>query len=146
MWVRTSKKESTALAAAMDLATLSYVYRSILGFMHDARINESQGLDIEKYGSIVAKMTPSFGELLKHESQVIQSKNHTVSQSPLSISVEAVDCILATTQEMNINADFPEYAARLFRQADKDGYSGEEIASLIKVLRKAGKQQVAPAA
>lgn len=138
--------ESATLAATMDLATLSYVYGSFLGFMHGALISESQGLDVKKYGSIVANMTPSFGEFLKHESQVIQSGNYAVSQSPLKISVEAVDRILTATQEMNINADFAEYAARLFRQADEDGYSDEEIAALIKVLRKTGKQQWGQAA
>jgi 3-hydroxyisobutyrate dehydrogenase-like beta-hydroxyacid dehydrogenase len=131
--------ENAALAATMDLATLSYVYGAILGFMHGARIGESQGLDLESYGAIVAAMSPGFGEFLKHESGVIRSSNYAVSQSPLKISVEAVDRILKSTHDMGINDGFPVYASRIFRQADADGLGNEELAALIKVLRKPGR-------
>jgi 3-hydroxyisobutyrate dehydrogenase-like beta-hydroxyacid dehydrogenase len=132
--------ENPALAGTMDLATLSYVYGAYLGFVHGARISESQGLSVEKYGAIVANMSASTGEFLKHEGKVIHSGDFAISQSPLKISVDAVERILKTTQDMSINADFPAYAARLFRQADTDGYGDEELAALIKVMRKPGKE------
>ncbi len=106
--------------------------------MHGAHISESQGLDMAAYGDIGRTMAPSLGEFLKHESGVIRSVNYVVSQSALKISIEAMDRILKTTRDIGINADFPAYASRLFRQADAEGFGDEELASVIKVLRKQG--------
>ncbi|MDB5754354.1 MAG: 3-hydroxyisobutyrate dehydrogenase [Massilia sp.] len=78
--------------------------------------------------------------VLKHEGAVIHSGDFTISQSPLKISVEAVERILKTTRDMGINAGFPEQLARLFRQADADRLGSEELAALIKVLRKPAAQ------
>lgn len=127
--------EKIASASAMDLATLSYVYGAFLGFVHGARIAESEGFSVDTYGSIVSGMALSFGEFLKHEGAVIQSGDFAVSQSPLRISVEAVDRLAETAREARINAEFPAFTAGLFQRAAAAGYGDEELAALIKVLR-----------
>jgi 3-hydroxyisobutyrate dehydrogenase-like beta-hydroxyacid dehydrogenase len=60
-------------ASAMDAATLSYVYGAMLGFIHGARVCEVEGFRVDKYGDIVAAISPSFGEFFRHEGKVIQS-------------------------------------------------------------------------
>lgn len=127
--------ESVDSASAMDLATLSYIYGSVLGFFHGVRIAEVSGIDVENYGSLVAQISKSFGDFLKHESRVIQSGDFRVSESPLKISVEATERILQQAKNANISTAFPSLAADMFRKASDAGYRDEEAAALIKVLR-----------
>jgi len=127
--------EKASAAAAMDLATLSTIYGTLLGFMHGARIAEDEGFDVAEYGRIVAGIMPTFAGFLQHEGSVIQSGDFKISQSPMRISVEATQRILQTAQEAGINTEFPAFAAGLFKRADAAGLGGEEIAALIKLLR-----------
>ncbi|MES2249535.1 MAG: NAD(P)-binding domain-containing protein [Pseudomonadota bacterium] len=128
--------EKASAAAAMDLATLSSIYGTMLGFLHGARIAEHEGFDVAEFGRIVAGIMPTFAGFLQHEGAVIQSGDFTITQSPMRISVEATQRILQTAQEAGINTEFPAFAAGLFRRADAAGLGGEELAALIKLLRK----------
>lgn len=127
--------EQIGSASAMDLATLSYIYGAVLGFFHGARICEAEGFRVDSYGSIVADIAPSFGEFLKHEGTVIQSGDYAISESPLKISAEATERLVQAAQTAQINAEFPTFAAGLFKRAMAAGYGNEEAAALIKVLR-----------
>ncbi|QFZ87133.1 NAD(P)-dependent oxidoreductase [Variovorax paradoxus] len=127
--------EKASAAAAMDLATLSSIYGTMLGFLHGARIAEHEGFDVAEYGRIVAGIMPTFAGFLQHEGAVIQSGDFAITQSPMRISVEATQRILQTAQEAGINTEFPTFAAGLFRRADAAGLGGEELAALIKLLR-----------
>lgn len=129
--------EEAGLASAMDLATLSYVYGAIVGFMHGALISEAEGFGVHAYGAIVAEIAPSFGAFLKHEGAVIQSGDYAISESPLRISVEATERLAVAARESGINTEFPSFAAGLFRRAAAAGHGEQELAALIKVLRAA---------
>ena len=127
--------EDAGAASTMDLATLSYVYGSILGFFQGARVCEAEGIRVDAYGSIVAAIAPGFGEFLRHEGTVIQSGDFAVTESPLSISVEATERLAQSARAAGLNAEFPTLVASLFRRAAAAGYAREEAAALIKVLR-----------
>lgn len=122
-------------AAAMDLATLSTIYGTLLGFLHGARVAEHEGFDVAEYGRIVAGILPTFAGFLQHEGGVIQSGDFAISQSPMRISIEATERILQAAQQAGINTEFPAFAAGLFRRAGAAGLGGEEVAALIKLLR-----------
>ncbi|MGJ7535916.1 MULTISPECIES: NAD(P)-dependent oxidoreductase [unclassified Variovorax] len=130
--------EKASAAAAMDLATLSTIYGTMLGFIHGARIAEHEGFDVAEYGRIVAGIMPTFAGFIQHEGSVIQSGDFSISQSPMRISVEATQRILQTAQASGINTEFPAFAADIFRRADEAGLGGEELAALIKLLRAKG--------
>ena len=127
--------EDAGAASTMDLATLSYVYGSVLGFFQGARVCEAEGIRVDTYGSIVAAIAPGFGEFLRHEGTVIQSGDFAVTESPLSISVEATERLAQAARDAGLNAEFPTLVASLFRRAAAAGYAREEAAALIKVLR-----------
>ncbi|HEY5751856.1 MAG TPA: hypothetical protein VIT21_01795 [Chthoniobacterales bacterium] len=127
--------EEAGAASTMDLATLSYVYGAILGFFQGARVCEAEGIRVDTYGSIVAAIAPGFGEFLRHEGNVVQTGNFEVSESPLSISVEATERLAQSARAAGINVEFPALVASLFRRAAAAGYGREEAAALIKVLR-----------
>jgi 3-hydroxyisobutyrate dehydrogenase-like beta-hydroxyacid dehydrogenase len=66
---------------------------------------------------------------------VIHSGDFTITESPLSISIEATERLLRTARESGINTEFPALAADLFRRAGEAGLAREEVAALIKILR-----------
>ncbi|WP_286753549.1 MULTISPECIES: NAD(P)-dependent oxidoreductase [Sphingobacterium] len=127
--------EKIGAAAAMDTATLSYIYGAAAGFLHGALIAESENFDVKEYGNIIAEIAPGMGEFLKHEGRVISSGDFGISQSPLSISVEATERILATAKLSGINTEFPEFAVNWLQRAKAAGYEQEEFAAVIKTLR-----------
>ncbi|RPD41998.1 NAD(P)-dependent oxidoreductase [Chitinophaga barathri] len=127
--------ENIAAAPTVDLATLSYIYGSSIGFFHGARVMEAEGLPVNEFGDIVAGITPTFGEFLKYEGNKIHTNDYTIGESPLRISVEATARIEQAAIEAGINTEFPALAASLLRRADAAGYGSEEIAAVMKVLR-----------
>jgi 3-hydroxyisobutyrate dehydrogenase-like beta-hydroxyacid dehydrogenase len=128
--------EKISTAAALDLATLSYVYGATLGFFHGAIIAETEGFRVDDYGAIVAKIAPAFGEFLKYEGVVIQSGNFTSTESPLSISTEATARLVDTARASGINEELPEFFSRYFKRAEAAGYGNEEVAAVIKTMRR----------
>jgi 3-hydroxyisobutyrate dehydrogenase-like beta-hydroxyacid dehydrogenase len=122
-------------AASMDLATLSYVYGAFTGFIHGARLVETNGLDVAQFGRIVQKISPSFGAFFAHEGAVIQSGDFRITESPLRISVEATARILQASRDAGLATQIPALSADLLQRADQAGLGGEELAALIKLLR-----------
>lgn len=135
--------EDAGSASAMDLATLSALYGTLFGFFHGALISESEGFNVEQYAKIVADILPSFSQFLKHEASVIRSGNFQISQSPLSISIAATERFVQTAKEKGINTDFPIYASSVLKKAEKAGYENEELAAIIKTLRRDIHKEVA---
>lgn len=123
-------------ASAMDLALLSYTYGAALGFFHGARISESENIPVDSFGALVADFSPTVGEFMKYEGEVIKREEYAATESPIRISIEAVERMLQTAQESGINTEFPIFAAGIFRQAKAAGYENEELAALIKVFRR----------
>lgn len=126
--------ESASAAATMDLATLSFVYGATAGFLQGAALAQREGLDLKRYGAIVQAMSPSFGEFLQHEAKVIDSGDFGISQSPLSISVDATRRIHGAMRDAGLDAALPAVIAQLLERAVAKGYGGEELAALVKVI------------
>lgn len=127
--------ESPSAASTMDLATLSYVYGAAAGFFQGAVLAEREGLDVRTYGEITQAMAPSFGAFLRHEGEAIASNDFAITQSPLSISVDATRRIEEAVRARGLNAELPALIAKQLRQAAAAGYDGEEFAAMVKVLR-----------
>lgn len=121
--------------AFMDLATLSYVYGAYAGFLHGARMAETVGIDVATYGKLVEDISPSFGAFFAHEGRVIKSGDFTVSESPLRISISAIDRILASSRNLGLDDAVPDLMNTWLRKAEAQGMADEELAALIKVLR-----------
>jgi 3-hydroxyisobutyrate dehydrogenase-like beta-hydroxyacid dehydrogenase len=123
------------LAPAMDLATLSYVYGATLGVVHGACVAEAEGLPVDRFGQLVAAMSPTFGQFFAHEARVIHSGDFRITESPLRISIDATARIAAHARAHRIDARFPELVAGLFRAAADAGYADEEAVAVVKLLR-----------
>ncbi|MDC7694232.1 NAD(P)-binding domain-containing protein [Asticcacaulis sp. DXS10W] len=122
-------------SAFMDLATLSYVYGAYAGFLHGVRISEVTGIDPGLFGKLVESISPSFGAFFAHQSGVIKSGDFAISESPMRISIAAVDRIAKTSAALGINGEVPELVNGWLVEAERQGFADEELAAIIKVLR-----------
>jgi 3-hydroxyisobutyrate dehydrogenase-like beta-hydroxyacid dehydrogenase len=128
--------EPVGLAATWDLATLSCLFGALLGFFHGARIFESEGLGVGDFGSMIAGISPALGEMLKHTGEVIEKETYGEIESSVKTCTVGFELFAKQAQEAGINSEFPEFGLGLFRKAMDAGYGEEEVAALIKVLRR----------
>lgn len=127
--------EDVAAAATMDLATLSYIYGASMGFFQGAALAQAEGLDVGIFGGIVEAMSPSFGAFLRHEGNVVETGDFAVSQSPLSISVDATRRIEQAMRHHGLRSELPALIAQLLHDAEQAGYANEEFAAVTKILK-----------
>ncbi|KAL1923247.1 uncharacterized protein VTP21DRAFT_9623 [Calcarisporiella thermophila] len=128
--------EAIGAASAWDLGFLSYLWGSMFGFLHSARIFESEGIRVDALGSMITNVAPLIGEMVKHESDVIQASNFSKPQSSVKISSASVDLIKKQAHEAKINTEFPTFVQGIFKRAIAAGYGDEEVGAVIKLLRK----------
>lgn len=128
--------DDASAANALDLATLTALYGAITGFFQGAIVCEAEGFDVARYAAIIKDIMPTFGEFLQHEGNVIHSGNFAVSESPLKISVLATERILQHAQQKKIDTAYPVLMAGLLKSADTAGYADEELAAVVKILRR----------
>ncbi|AJS59902.1 NAD(P)-dependent oxidoreductase [Paenibacillus sp. IHBB 10380] len=127
--------EQVSAASSTDLAFLSYLFGSYLGFFHAARILESDGLQVDAFGCMIANISPVIGEVMKYESEVIQTETYDNPQSSLNMCMVTIELLMEQAREAGINNAFPVFAESLFKRALDAGYGEEEVGALIKVMR-----------
>ena len=66
----------------------------------------------------------------------IQSGNYQETSSPIELWASGMEHIVQHAQDSHIDAEFPKFAARLFKKAVAAGYGREEVSALFKVLQK----------
>lgn len=123
-----------ALASAMDLATLTWLYGSYTGLIHGIALAQRTGLPLDAFSEILGEITPGFTEFFKHQIGVVESGDFTVSQSPLSISVGATRRIHNAFRSTGLNPDFTKGVRDLLQSAEEHGFANQELASLVKVI------------
>ncbi|WP_220197042.1 NAD(P)-dependent oxidoreductase [Ktedonospora formicarum] len=127
--------ELIGAASAVDLAFLSYLFGSMLGFFHGARLLEAEGLQVASLGPMIASTAPAIGAMMKNSADAIARDAYEHPESSLKICAEGVELLLRQAQETHINNEFPKFATHLFGKAVTAGYGNEKAAALMKVLR-----------
>lgn len=127
--------KQVSAASSIDLAFLSYLFGSYIGFFHAARILESDGLRVDDFGSMINHISPMIGQVLKYESEMIQTEAYEHPQSSLHMSMVTVELLMEQAREAGMNNEFPVFAQGLFKKAIDAGYGEQEVAALIKIMR-----------
>ncbi|MDY8025912.1 NAD(P)-dependent oxidoreductase [Paenibacillus polymyxa] len=127
--------EQVSAASTTDLAFLSYLFGSYLGFFHAVRILESDNLRVDNFGAMIAQIAPVIGGVMKYEGELIQGGVYDKPQSSVNMSITTVHLLMEQARESGINNEFPVFAQGLFKKALDAGYGEEEVCALIKVLR-----------
>jgi 3-hydroxyisobutyrate dehydrogenase-like beta-hydroxyacid dehydrogenase len=127
--------EDPGLAAAADLAWLSFLYGTMLGLLQGAAFLQAEGAD----PSIVFRAVPSFGIEIAAEAEYARSLIHRRSyhgdQATLDVHLAAMEHIVAAAGESGVNAALPTLVRDITARAVAAGRGGEEIAALLEELR-----------
>lgn len=126
--------DRAALASAMDLATLTWLYGSYTGLIHGIVLSQKTGLSLGAFSEILGEVTPGFTEFFKHQIGVVEKGDFTISQSPLSISVAATQRIHNAFRNAGTRPAFVKTISDLLQKAESDGLADQELAALVKVV------------
>jgi 3-hydroxyisobutyrate dehydrogenase-like beta-hydroxyacid dehydrogenase len=128
--------EQVGAASALDCAALSFVFGALLGALHGARICEVEGLRVDEFGSMLAELVPVIGGEVRQLSGRIQANRYDGSQAALRTYSAAAARLVQQAGDSRIAPDFPRYAAATLGQGMSAGLGNEDLAALIKVLRR----------
>ena len=124
------------MAAAADLAWLSFLYGSMLGMLQGAAFLEAEGAD----AAVVFDSVPSFGIEIAAEAAyargLIRRRNYRGNQATLDVHLAAMEHIVAAAGDSGVNDALPRLVRDLAAQAVAEGHGDDEIAALVEVLRK----------
>lgn len=126
--------DRAALASAMDLATLTWLYGSYTGLIHGIILSQKNGLSLSAFSEILGEITPGFTEFFKHQIDVVEKGDFTISQSPLSISVAATQRIHNAFRNAGAQPVFIKTISDLLQKAESVGLADQELAALVKVV------------
>jgi len=127
--------DRAALASAMDLATLTWLYGSYTGLIHGIVLSQKTGLSLNAFSEILGEITPGFTEFFKHQIGVVEKGDFTISQSPLSISVAATQRIYHAFRKARTQPAFIKTISDLLQKAESGGLADQELAALVKVVK-----------
>jgi 3-hydroxyisobutyrate dehydrogenase-like beta-hydroxyacid dehydrogenase len=129
-------------ASALDCASLAFLFGALLGAIHGSRICEVEGLRVDKFGSMMAELVPVVAGELKQLTERIQADRYDGSHAALRTYAAAALRMLQQASDSRIDSEFPAYAAGTLQKGVNAGLGDEDLAALIKTLRR-GASQVA---
>ncbi|XYI00092.1 NAD(P)-dependent oxidoreductase [Sorangium sp. So ce1128] len=127
--------EAIGRSSALFAAVLSYLAGRWISLCHGALICEAEGLSVASFGAMLASLAPILGADARHMGDVIENGTYANPESALKTAGADIGRLVQHAGEANINAEFPRFAAALFRREIDAGHGAEEHAALIKVLR-----------
>ena len=128
--------EQIGAASALDCAALSFFFGAFLGALHGSRICEVEGLRVDEFGSMLAELMPVVGGEVKQLTERIQANRYSGTQAALRTYWAAAMRLMQQARDSQIDSEFPAYASRVFQMGMNAGFGDEDLATLIKVLRR----------
>lgn len=123
------------LAAAADIAILSYLFCALLGFYHGANVYRAEGLPIAAFGAMLEQLAPTLTQMVRHEADTITNDSYHEAQSSARIVAETADTMARHAQEAGIDREIPAFLANIFGKAVTAGLGEQQVAALFKILR-----------
>ncbi|MGR3660326.1 MAG: NAD(P)-dependent oxidoreductase [Paracoccaceae bacterium] len=117
-------------ASAIDLAWLTTCYGRFMGIIHAANLCRSEGVGLDEFLTLFPDDpdTPYYAK-------VIHDQSFDTYTSTLHVWVGALRRIQQQGVDANINTEFPDFVAGIFKKAIDAGYGQENVMSLYKVLQ-----------
>lgn len=128
-------------AKTLSNAGLAYFAAHWIGFSHGAAVCEAEGIDTAMFGEMMAGMAAFFSEDMRHMGRVIAEDRFGDAEATIRIISSDVGLLAETSRDLGIGAQFPDFAAGVFRRARDAGFSAEEPSAVIKVLREAAAEK-----
>ena len=126
---------NVAAAAALDMGLLAISVSLYLGAAHGARICEAEGVDVDELAR-VAKHGDGPRERLEIIHRDAFALNSLHSGTTLGVWANVVRCLRAQAVDAGINGELPDFLATFYDRAVAMGHGDEDVAALVKVLRR----------
>jgi 3-hydroxyisobutyrate dehydrogenase-like beta-hydroxyacid dehydrogenase len=123
-----------SLAAAWDLALLSYFFSALIGLTHAARIAEHEGIDLGELGAAVKDWSTSFGSIMKQATDLIHSGEYANAESTVKTCFISTKLIYRHAQDAGISQTYPAFAFDVFNRAMNNGLALEDGIAIFKTL------------
>lgn len=118
-------------AAALDLALLTCYLCDYVGAYHGSLICETHNINVDVLTSLLPERHPA-----REITQVVHRDKFKEPSATLSGWNEVLKTIQTHATEKKINCEIPDFISDLLNRAIAAGYGEEDIAAIIKVLRK----------
>jgi 3-hydroxyisobutyrate dehydrogenase-like beta-hydroxyacid dehydrogenase len=123
--------ENIGAPAALDLAWLCQRLGLFLGLAHGALLCETEKVGMDLYASMFPE-----GDRARAFAEIIHANTYENPSASLAVWYAAFQRILGQARDAGIGSEIPDLAVRLFKRAVESGHGSEDVAALIKVLRK----------
>jgi 3-hydroxyisobutyrate dehydrogenase-like beta-hydroxyacid dehydrogenase len=123
--------ENIGAPAALDLAWLCQRLGLFLGLAHGALLCETEKVGTDLYASMFPE-----GDRARAFAEVIHAKAYENPSASLAVWYAAFQRIQSQARDAGIRSEIPDLAVGLFKRALAAGHGAEDVAALIKVLRK----------
>ncbi len=123
-----------SLAAAWDLALLSYFFSALIGATHAARIAAAEGIDLADLANTIQEWSPVAGSIVKESIDVIGTGTFGESESSVRTCYISTELILRHATQSGISTTFPGFALDVFEKAMKSGFASEDGVAIFKTL------------
>jgi 3-hydroxyisobutyrate dehydrogenase-like beta-hydroxyacid dehydrogenase len=122
-------------AAATDIAGLSFVTGTMLGFLHGCVVYEAENLPLDGYLQLVKTLMPAMEAALADLCHKIQSKDYGNPQATLETWTVAPRELIGWCEKHQVNHTFADPQLALIEQAVKAGKGHLDFAYLYEVLK-----------
>lgn len=120
-----------ATPAVIDLAFLTQELATYIGAIHGANLCESENIGVDKFASVLPVGHPA-----KDLMQTIHSGRFDAPEASMAVWDGALNRIRAQARDAGISSEIPDFLSTLSKRGISAGLGGEDIAALIKVLKR----------
>lgn len=120
---------NTGAASALDLAWLTTCYGRFMAIIHAANLCKSEDVGIDEFVSLFPD-NPD----IRGYAKVIHDESFHECTATLQVWGAALQRIQQQGVDANINTEFPDLVASVFKKAVDAGYGEENVMALVKVL------------
>jgi 3-hydroxyisobutyrate dehydrogenase-like beta-hydroxyacid dehydrogenase len=128
--------DDPGMAAAADLAWLSFLYGSMLGMLQGAAFLEAERVNPSVVFDAVASFNVEIAAEAAYARGLIRRGEYGGNQATLDVHLAAIEHIVAAAGESGVDSGLVKLVRDLTARAVADGHGDEEIAALFEVLRK----------
>lgn len=127
--------ENVSAANTLDLGELIYSLGQYVAFAHAARICEAENVSLDQFASIFEE-----GEPARDLADMVHANNYRVGAIHPGASIKTWEgCIKLIQRHAKLNgmnSEIPDFYSDLFNRAIDSDFGEEDVASLVKVLRR----------
>jgi 3-hydroxyisobutyrate dehydrogenase-like beta-hydroxyacid dehydrogenase len=123
--------ENISAPAALDLAWLCQRLGQMIGAVHAVCICESENVDIDTF----IEMLPE-GDRARILTSRIRDEHYLDPDAAVTVWDAVSRRFREQARDAGISSEFPDFVASILKRARDAGYGNEDVAALVKVLRK----------